>query len=157
MLYLDTSVLVKRYFQEVGSKAVNSRFDRGEAIYTSVLSFAEVHAAIGRKYRVEELSTKEKKKLIDEFQTDWLFSLNILEMTTVTMIALPSLCEQYSLRASDAVHLSAAFWLKDAIRLRAKGFEDSGNLVEFGVSDRQLGIAALKCGFAVFNPEQVKD
>jgi predicted nucleic acid-binding protein len=151
MLYLDTSVLVKRYFQEVGSKAVNSRFDRGEAIYTSVLSFAEVHAAIGRKYRVEELSTKEKKKLIDEFQADWLFSLNVLELTTATLIA------QYSLRASDAVHLSAAFWLKDAIRLRAKGFEDSGNLVEFGVSDRQLGIAALKCGFAVFNPEQVKD
>ena len=73
-----------------------------------------MHAAIERKYRFGELNTKEKKTLIDEFQTDWLFSLNILEMTTVTMIALPSLCEQYSLRASDAVHLSAAFWLKDA-------------------------------------------
>ena len=152
MLYLDTSVLVKRYFQEVGSKVVNSRFERGEIIYTSVLTFAEVHAAIGRKYRVGELNTKEKKMLIDEFQADWFFSLNILELTTVTMIALPSVCEQYSLRASDAVHLSAAFWLKDAIRIRAKGFEDSGNVVEFGVSDGQLGKAALKCGFQVFNP-----
>jgi len=153
MLYLDTSVLVKRCVQEVGSKAVNSRFERGETIYTSVLSFAEVHATIGRKYRDGELKINEKKKLIDEFQTDWLFSLNILELTTVTMSALASLCEQYSLRASDAVHLSAAFWLKDAIRIRAKGFEDSGNFVEFGVSDRQLGEAALKCGFRVFNPE----
>jgi uncharacterized protein len=152
MLYLDTSVLVKRYFQEVGSKAVNSRFERGETIYTSVLTFAEVHAAIGRKYRVGELNTKEKKTLIDEFQADWLFSLNILELTTVTMTALPSLCEHHSLRASDAVHLSAAFWLKDAIRLRAKGFEDSGNFVEFGVSDGQLGKAAVQCGFPVFNP-----
>jgi uncharacterized protein len=152
MLYLDTSVLVKRYFQEVGSKVVNSRFERGEIIYTSVLTFAEVHAAIGRKYRVGELNTKEKKMLIDEFQADWFFSLNILELTTVTMIALPSVCEQYSLRASDAVHLSAAFWLKDAIRIRAKGFEDSANVVEFGVSDGQLSKAALKCGFQVFNP-----
>ncbi|MCU1342316.1 MAG: hypothetical protein JWN92_1739 [Candidatus Acidoferrum typicum] len=157
MLYLDSSVLVKRYIQEKGSETVNSRFDRGETIYTSILSFAEVHAAIGRKYRVGELNSKEKKKLIDEFQADWLFSLNILELTTVTMIALPSLCEQYSLRASDSVHLSAAFWLKDAIRLRAKGFEDSGNSVEFGVSDGQLGKAALKCGFPIFNPERVKD
>ena len=153
MLYLDTSVLVKRYFQEVGSKAVNSRFESGEKIYTSILTFAEVHAAIGRKYRVGELNAKEKKTLIDDFQADWLFSLNVLELTTVTMIALPSLCEEYSLRASDAVHLSAAFWLKDAIRIRVKGFEGSGNSVEFGASDHQLSEAALKCGFPVFNPE----
>ncbi len=152
MLYLDSSALVKRYVQEEGSKAVTSRFDRGETIYTSVLSFAEVHAAIARKYRNGELSINQKKKLIDEFQADWLFSLNILELTTITMIALPSLCEQYFLKAGDAVQLSAAFWLKDAIRVRAKGFEESGNFVEFGVSDRQLGKAALKCGFQVFNP-----
>ena len=152
MLYLDTSVLVKRYFQEVGSKAVNSRFESGEKIYTSILTFAEVHAAIGRKYRVGELNAKEKKTLIDEFQEDWLFSLEVLELTTVTMIALPSLCEQYSIRGSDAVHLSAAFWLRDAIRIRAKGFEAGGNFVEFGVSDRQLSKAALMCGFQVFDP-----
>jgi hypothetical protein len=73
-------------------------------------------------------------------------------LTTVTMVALPALCERYFLKAGDAVQLSAAFWLKDAIRVRAKGFEDRGNFVEFGVSDRQLSKAALKCGFQVFNP-----
>jgi uncharacterized protein len=156
MLYLDSSALVKRYVVEEGSKAVNSRFERGEKIYTSVLSFAEVHAAIGRKYREKELSAPQKDKLVFEFQADWSFSLSILELTITTMSALSSLCEQYSLKASDAIHLSAAFWLKDAIRLRAKGFENSGNIVEFGVYDRQLGEAALKCGFQVFNPAQVK-
>ena len=152
MLYLDSSVLVKRYVQEEGSEAVTSRFDRGETIYTSVLSFAEVHAAIGRKYRNGDLNASEKRKLVDEFHADWMFSLNILELTTTTMLALPALCEQYSLKASDAVHLSAAVWLKDAVRLRAKGFEVGGKVVEFGVSDRQLGKAALKCGFQVFIP-----
>jgi uncharacterized protein len=152
MLYLDSSALVKRYVQEKGSKAVISRFDKGEAIYTSVLSFAEVHAAIGRKYRDRELSVIEKGKLVDEFQADWLSGLSILELTTNTMFALPSLCEQYFLKASDAIHLSAAFWLRDAIRLSAKGFEGGGNVVEFGVSDLRLGEAALKCGFQVFNP-----
>jgi predicted nucleic acid-binding protein len=152
MLYLDSSALVKRYVQEAGSKAVTSRFERGETIYTSVLSFAEVHAAIGRKYRDRELNISEKEKLVDEFQADWLFSLNILELTAHTMSALPTLCEQHFLKASDAIHLSAAFWLKDAIRLHAKGFERSGDIVEFGVSDRRLGEAALKCGFRVFNP-----
>ena len=152
MLYIDSSALVKRYVQESGSRAVTSRFERGEAIYTSVLSFAEVHAAIGRKYRDRELSVNEKGKLVDEFQADWLSSLSILELTTNTMFALPSLCQQYFLKASDAIHLSAAFWLRDAIRLSGKGFEGGGNVVEFGVSDLRLGEAALKCGFQVFNP-----
>ena len=152
MLYLDSSVLVKRYVQEEGSKAVTSRFERGETIYTSVLSFAEVHTAIGRKYRDKHLSINEKKKLVDEFLSDWLFSLTVLELTTHTMTALPTLCEQYFLKASDAIHLSAAIWLKDSIRVHAKGYEGSGNIVEFGVSDRQLGEAALKCGFQVFSP-----
>jgi len=153
MLYLDTSVLVKRYFQEAGSKAINSRFEGGETIYTSVLTFAKVHALIGRKYRERKLRIHEMQKLVEEFQADWLFSLNILELTATTMLELPSLCQKYSLKASGAVQLSAAFWLKDAIRVRAKGFEGSENFVEFGVSDRQLGKAALKCGFPVFNPE----
>jgi predicted nucleic acid-binding protein len=152
MLYIDSSALVKRYVQESGSKAVTSRFERGEAIYTSVLSFAEVHAAIGRKYLDRELSVNEKGKLVDEFQADWVSNLSILELTTNTMSALPSLCEQYFLKASYAIHLSAAFWLRDAIRLSAKGFEGGGNVVEFGVSDLRLGEAALRCGFQVFNP-----
>jgi predicted nucleic acid-binding protein len=157
MLYLDSSALVKRYVHEHGSAAVASRFESGEKLYTSVLSFAEVHAAIGRKYRVGELRVDERDKLVDEFQADWLFSLSILELTTHTMSALPGLCQKYSLKASNAIHLSAAFWMKDAIRLHVKGFDDDANVVEFGVSDRQLGEAALKCGFKVFDPASVKD
>jgi uncharacterized protein len=157
MLYLDSSALVKRYVQEEGSKAVISRFERGETIHTSVLSFAEVHAVIGRKYREKKLNANEKKKLVDEFQADWLFNLSILELTSATMSALPSLCEQYSLKSSDAVHLSAAFWLEDAIRVHGKGFEGSGSIVEFGVSDRQLGEAALTCGFQVFYSARIMD
>jgi len=151
MLYLDSSALVKRYVQEPGSKAVISRFAREGTIYTSVLSFAEVHAAIGRKYRDKELNAHEKQRLVDEFLNDWLFSLSILELTTHTMSALPTLCEQYSLKASDAIHLSAAFWLKDTIRLHGRGLGSKG-MVEFGVCDRQLGEVALKCGFQVFAP-----
>jgi hypothetical protein len=157
MLYLDSSALVKRYVREPGSGAVISRFVSGEKIYTSILSFAEVHAAIGRKYRVGELNAKERDKLVDEFQVDWLFSLSILELTTNTMSALPTICQLYSLKASDAIHLSAAIWMKDATRLHVKGFDDEANVVEFGVSDRQLGEAALKCGFKIFDPGSVED
>lgn len=153
MLYLDSSVLVKRYVQEAGSKAVASRFETGEAIYTSVLSFAEVHAAFGRKYRQKEISVTVKQKLVNDFLDDWLFGLSTLEVSTATMSAIPNLCEQYLLRASDAIHLSAALWLKDRFRFHAK---DGESIVEFGASDRQLGEAARKCGFNVFNLRKSK-
>lgn len=153
MLYIDSSALVKRYVQEHGSIAVASRFDSREEIYTSILSFAEVHAAIGRKYRERELSAKEKEKLIEEFSNDWLFSLNILELTTQTMSALPDLCEQYFLKASDAIHLSSALWLKDTVLARTKS-RDTGNIVEFGVCDLRLAGAARKRGFQIFDPSK---
>lgn len=157
MLYLDSSVLIKRYVQEAGSEAVISRFERRETIYTSMLSFAEVHATIGRKYRDKDLSASEKERLVNEFTYDWVYSLIVLELTTRTLAALPALCEKYFLKASDAVHLSAAIWLKDGIRTDAKGFENGEEIVEFGVSDRQLSEAALQCGFPVFNPAILKD
>ena len=152
MLYLDSSALVKRYVQEAGSDAVIARFERGEIIYTSVLSFAEVHAAIGRKFRDKQLSLAEKDKLVDAFLNDWLFSLNVLELTTITMTTLPTLCLHYSLKASDAVHLSTAVWLKDAERIHAMDSGASPSFIEFGVCDRQLAEAALQCGFPLFNP-----
>ena len=53
MLYLDASALVKRYSNEKGSRAVVERFESGEKIFTSVLSFGEVHASFARKFPVE--------------------------------------------------------------------------------------------------------
>jgi len=152
MLYLDSSVLVKRYVQEAGSSLINSRFECGEVIYTSMLTFAEVHSALGRMYRDKQLSENEKKKLVNEFTNDWLFSLTVLDVSTSTMTALPRLCELYSLKASNAVQLSAALWLKNNNRLRAKSPGAGLGTLEFGVSDRQLAEAALRSGFKIFNP-----
>src|SRR5437879_11791786 len=59
MLYLDASVLAKRYFTERGTDAVQTRFRSGERIFTSVLSYAEIHAALGRKYRARELKAND--------------------------------------------------------------------------------------------------
>jgi predicted nucleic acid-binding protein len=152
MLYLHTSALVKRYSSEKGSKGVVARFDRGEKIFTSRLTFAELHSSLGRKFRARELTGRDLAKLREEFQSDWLFSLNVLDLDVATMSALPRLVEEYDLKAGDAVHLSAAFWLRDTIRLRRmRG--GPVELVEFGVADKQLSKIAQLCGFDVFNPE----
>ncbi len=152
MLYLDSSALIKRYFKEKGSHALNTRFDLGEEIYTSVLSFAEVHGVLARAFRMKEVGSNELASLRQAFDGDWIIGLSPLEVNLQTMGALPKLVEQFPLKASDAIHLSTAHWLQEKVRLRASG-SLIGESFEFGVADRRLGQIALKCGMKVFNPE----
>jgi predicted nucleic acid-binding protein len=152
MLYLDASALVKRYSSERGSKAVVARFDRNEKIFTSRISFAEVHSSLGMKFRAGELNSKLLTRVRQEFESNWVFSLIVLDLDDGTMSAISQLVEQYDLKAEDAIHLSAAFWLRDAIRFgRFRGTLDES--VEFGVADKQLARIARMCGLQVFDPE----
>jgi predicted nucleic acid-binding protein len=152
MLYLDASALAKRYFTEKGSAVVAARFESGESIFTSIFSYAEIHSAIARKFRDKILEKQEFIRLRDEFQNDWLFSLSKLDLDLNSMTALPGLVETYSLKAGDAIHLSAAVWLKDSLRVGKWGGK-TGGTVEFGVADNRLAKVAQECGFQVFNPE----
>jgi predicted nucleic acid-binding protein len=152
MLYLDPSALVKRYSHEKGSKAVVARFGREERIFTSKLSFAEIHSSLGRKFRTGELNSQDLARVREEFESDWLFSLSVLDLDVGTISAISQLVEQYDLKAGDAIHLSAAFWLRDTIRLgRFRG--RAGESFEFGVADKRLARIARMCDLQVFDPE----
>jgi predicted nucleic acid-binding protein len=152
MLYLDASALVKRYSSERGSKAVAARFDHDDRIFTSRLSFAEVHSSLGRKFRAGQLNSEDLTRVREEFESDWLFSLSVLDLDVGTMSAISQLVEQYDLKAGDAIHLSAAFWLREAIRL-GRFRNTAEESVEFGVADKQLARIARLCGLHVFDPE----
>ncbi len=152
MLYLDSSALVKRCANEKGSRAVGARFESGEKVFTSMVSFGEVHSSIARKFRSKELNSAELTKLRESFLDDWLFSLSVLNLDSSTMSELPRLVEQFELRAGDAIQLSTAFWLKNTNRLRRRSNLPE-EAVEFGVADKRLAKVAQDCGFQVFNPE----
>ncbi len=152
MLYLDASVLAKRYFTERGSDAVQTRFRSGERIFTSMLSYAEIHAALGRKYRDGELEENDFELVRKAFVHDWLYSLKVLEMNAATLAALPDLVEHHPLKGLDATHLSAALWLRDMCLL-TPDFAAGDVVLEFGVVDRRLARVATACGLKVFNPE----
>lgn len=154
MLYLDSSALVKRYVAERGSAALNARFERGENIYTSVLSFAEIHAALAHAHRSKRLTAEDFTRSREAFLNDWLLGLSAIEVNVQTMTSLPGLVENYLLRAADAVQLSATIWLRDSLRLK-KHHPVHGDELEFGVSDSRLSDAASKCGFRLFNPEEM--
>jgi len=151
VLYLDASALVKRYLREPGSRAVNARFGRGERIFTSALSYAEIQAVLGRKYQRRELGKDAYRRARDGFIQDWLYSLNVLAVDTNVMASLPTLVERYSLRGADAVHLSSAHWLRDMCQL-VTSFAQGDQRLEFGVSDKRLAACARDCNLEVFDP-----
>ena len=153
MLYLDTSALVKRYFDEPGHRSIVARFESGEEIFTSMLTYGEVHSVIGRKFRSKEFGLARLAQLREDFMHDWRFGLSILQVDSQTMTKLPQLVERYKLKTGDAVQLSALFWLSAAIP--SGGFRNPGNeIVEFGVSDKNLAKIAFNCGFKIFDPEE---
>jgi len=152
MLYVDSSVLVKRYLDEPGSEVLRARLRRGDKLYTSALSYAEVLTVFGRRFRERLNSEDEFESLHDSLRTDWLSLWNVLEVNAQVMAFVHDLVKHHSIKSADAVHLSSALWLRSESRSLPEPF--GGEIeVEFGVADKALARIAAVCGLAVFNLE----
>jgi predicted nucleic acid-binding protein len=156
VLYLDSSALFKRYQKEQGTEALNSRL-RKEArglrsVFTSVLTYAEIHAAFARRAREKLLSAGEAAAVQDEFDADWALSIGPIELGTAVLASVRNLVRAFPLRGADAIHLASALWLRDMAGVRMKTDQYTGPVV-FVSSDQQLAKAAAKSHLEVFNPE----
>ncbi|HEX9760465.1 MAG TPA: type II toxin-antitoxin system VapC family toxin [Candidatus Acidoferrales bacterium] len=152
MLYADSSALVKAYVREAGSSAMRARLESGEEVFTSALTYAEIHAALARKQRSGDLSREEFATARDAFAFEWAHSLQSLELDVKTASAVPDIVERFDIKASDAVHLAAALWVQDMVR-RVPAFAAGEVRLEFAVSDKPLARIAAHYGLAVFDPE----
>jgi uncharacterized protein len=156
VLYLDSSALFKRYQNEPGTQALNARL-RQEAkglrsVFTSVLTYAEIHAAFARRAREKLLSAEEAAAVQNEFDTDWVLSISPIELATGMLVSVRDLVRSFPLRGADAIHLASALWLRDMARLGVRVDQYAGPVV-FVSSDKQLAKAAAKSHLDVFNPE----
>ncbi len=156
MLYLDSSALIKHYQNEPGTEALNARL-RKEAkglrsVFTSVLTYAEVHATFARRIREKLLSPEEAAAVKDEFDADWVLSISPIELGTGVLALVRDLVTGFPLRGADAIHLASALWVRDMARLGVKVDQYAGPLV-FVSSDKQLAKAAANSHLEVFNPE----
>jgi predicted nucleic acid-binding protein len=153
MLYLDSSVLAKFYFNEVGSDSLFFRVKAGNrAVAASLLAFAEVHAAIARKRREKAISSAAFFRLREQFEKDWSTLIDVIDLNALTLAALPRLVEQFPLKAGDAIQLSTALWLND--HLKEELGPEGTRSMEFAASDQILVGAARQCGLLVFDPEE---
>lgn len=142
MTYADSSVIVKRYYEELGTERVRERFAGAERVFTSRLAYAEVHAALARKRRERAISEPAYRRSASAFESDWP-AYDQIALDAATLGVVPRLVRQYSLRGADAVHLAAALWLR----------EHAGNPLDLWASDDRLVDVARHERLAAVNPE----
>ncbi len=142
MIYLDTSALIKKYAVEAGTERVRRLLKSEARIFTSVLTYAEVCAALSRKFREGGMEKRHYRKALGHFLNDWsAFALIALHEALFPFVR--KLTEVHSLRGADAVHLSSALWMRKEI----------GHPLRFIASDHRLLDAAGEEGLEEMNPE----
>jgi predicted nucleic acid-binding protein len=157
VLYLDSSALIKNYLNETGTlklqAALRKETEAGAAMFSSMLTYAELHAIVARKRREKTISEAAAAKVHDEFDDDWLFTFSGVEASSAVLGFVRRIVDASPLRGADALHLASALWVRDMSRLgvESKGFSRE---VTFVSCDRQLLAAARKQGIATFDPTE---
>ena len=138
ILYLDTSSLVKIYVPEIETAAVQRLVDAAEVIASSSLAYVEARAAFARKRRERDLSARDYRDLVQDFDHDWDKYLIVDASDAVIKLA-GRLAEKHALRAYDAVHLASA------VTVRKEGDRP----VSFSCFDARLLRAARREGLRI--------
>jgi len=144
ILYLDTSALVKQLTTEAGSSAVDRLVATAQTVGTSIITRAEVAAALAKAVRIGGLRQDEAGATLASFRRHWL-TLARLQVTEALIAKADALAWEHNLRGYDAVHLaSALFWQ-----------ESLGEPVTLATFDAQLWRAGQPVGLSVW-PEDLE-
>ena len=143
MIYADASAIVKRYREETGSPRVREAWLAAERVFTSWVSYAEVHAALARKQRERGLTPAEFRTAAHTFEGEWP-AYDQIAVNATTLAAVRRLVRRHRLRGFDAIHLAAAVWLQSELQAP----------MEFWVADERLEVAARRERLRVVNPER---
>lgn len=139
ILYLDASALVKLYVTEHGSIETKAAVTSANLVGTSLISRAEVAAALGKAVRMGALRRTEGLSSLQMFRRAW----NDLVRTPITETVVSRadlLAWKHHLRGYDAIHLAAAsLWQ-----------ETMGESVTLATFDVSLWQAAEQIGLVSF-------
>jgi len=147
---------MKHYQIERGTDAFNERlwaeFENSRHVFTSVLSYAEIHAIVARRVREKLLSAGEGTAIQNRFDADWVLGYTAVELDSYVLIFIRDIVKAHPLKGADAVHLASALWLRDMVRVGGK-LARPGEQIIFASSDKQLIMAAQQHNLEIFNPE----
>lgn len=137
-LYLDSSALVKRYVHEPNSEEVIGLMARAAAVATSLVTRAEVAAALASAVRGGKVHSEDANRAHRRFLSEWQ-DFGRVPVTDTLVERAGTLAWDHGLRGYDAVQLAAALACEDMVS--ALGVE-----VVVATFDRELHEAAARVG-----------
>lgn len=140
--YLDASALVKRYIVERGSKGTIALTADSEMTATSIVSRAEVAAALAKAVRAGLVKDEVAQNAQRKFAGDWPDLVRVAVTESLVERA-EGLAWEHGLRGYDAVQLASALTWQESV----------GEEIVLATFDQQLWQAAKRSGLTVW-PEQ---
>jgi predicted nucleic acid-binding protein len=139
ILYLDSSVLVKRYVREAGSDDVERLIAQADTVGTSLVSRAEVAAALARAAHMGFVGRDEAEAALLVFRAEWP-RLARVQLTEPLLGRADTVAWDYGLRGYDAAHLASALYWQESLR----------RPVVLATFDRELWRAGEAAGLGVW-------
>jgi predicted nucleic acid-binding protein len=108
--FLDTSVVVKRYVQEIGTAWVQALAApaAGHSLFLVRITLAETVAAVTLRQRSGQISVQDAATALADFHYDFTHQYVIVEVSAPLVGYAASLARTHALRGYDAVQLPAA-------------------------------------------------
>jgi uncharacterized protein len=133
--YLDASALVKRYIVERGSKETIALTGESEMTATSIISRAEVAAALAKAVRVGLVKNEIARNAQRRFAGDWPDLVRV-QVTEALVERAEGLAWEHGLRGYDAVQLASALSWQESV----------SEEIVLATFDQQLWEAAKRTG-----------
>ncbi len=136
--FLDSSALVKRYVEEIGSSWILSITNSSSSnhLYVVEITLVEALSAIGRRQREGNLSGEQVNVILEDIRFDFQNVFQIIEIDQNLIDVAGELVLQYPLRAYDAIQLASAL----QVRALLTSFPEI-QLTFVSADDRLLNIA----------------
>jgi predicted nucleic acid-binding protein len=141
--YFDASALVKRYVTERGSAETVELTTTADVVATSLVSRAEVSAALAKAVRNGLLSDQEARKAQRIFSREWP-DLARIPVTEALVARAETLAWDHALRGYDAVQLASALTWQESV----------GTEIVVATFDAELWKAARQAGMKAW-PENL--
>jgi len=146
IFYMDTSALVKRYWPEQGTDAVDEIFGHPAAsdrLVTSFLTILEATSAVHRLTTSGRFADALADEILARVRRDLEELVTVWPLDNVVGAQAIQVIEQHRLRSADAIHVATALAIASA---------DSGRFLVMVSADREMCSAARSAGLRVLNP-----
>lgn len=136
IFFIDTSALVKRYVNEVGSEYIRNLFvTSGYFFYQSFLTPLEVSSAFYRRQRMKELSSEELAVALQTYAVHSRSGYLLIPYSEALLNTAGTLVVRHPFRTLDAIQLAAALTLQSTFP------PDASPLTFVSADDRLIAVA----------------